>query len=63
MLKIDPELLRKAKQLGGFRTRTETINAALAEYIKHREQLKIFTLAGAIDYDPKYNYKQQRRVK
>ena len=62
MLKIDPELLRKAKQLGGFRTRAQTVNAALAEYIKYREQLKIFALAGTVDYDRQYNYKRQRRV-
>ena len=62
-MKIDPKLLRKAKQLGGFSTRAQTINAALTEYIRHREQLKIFTLAGTIDFDPDYNYKQQRRIR
>jgi hypothetical protein len=60
-MKIDPELLRKAKRLGGFRTRAEAINAVLAESIKHRQQLKILALAGTIDYDPDYNYKRQRR--
>jgi hypothetical protein len=62
-MKIDAELLRRARRLGGFRTNAQAINAALEEYVRRREQLKIFELAGTVDYDPEYDYKRQRRIR
>jgi Arc/MetJ family transcription regulator len=62
-LNIDTRLLTKAQKIGGLRTKRETVNNALKEYIQHREQLRILELAGTVDYDPKYDYKKQRRVK
>jgi len=62
-LNIDNRLLTKAQKVGGLRTKRETVNNALKEYIQRREQLRIFELAGTVDYDPKYDYKKQRRVK
>jgi Arc/MetJ family transcription regulator len=62
-LNIDSRLLTKAQKIGGLRTKRETVNNALKEYIQHREQLRILELAGTVDYDPKYDYKKQRRVK
>lgn len=48
-LQIDPDLLERALQVGGHRTKRETVNAALAEYIQHREQLRILDLFGTVD--------------
>jgi len=62
-LNIDTRLLSRAQKVGGLRTKRETVNNALREYIQRREQLKIFQLAGTVDYDPGYDYKKQRRVK
>jgi Arc/MetJ family transcription regulator len=62
-LNIDTRLLTKAQKIGGLRTKRETVNNALKEYIQHREQLRIFELEGTVDFDPKYDYKQQRKVK
>ena len=62
-LNIDPRLLTKAQKIGGLRTKRETVNSALKEYIQRREQMRIFELAGTIEYDPKYDYKKQRRMK
>jgi Arc/MetJ family transcription regulator len=62
-LNIDTHLLSKAQKIGGLRTKRETVNNALKEYIQRREQMKIFQLAGTVDYDPGYDYKKQRRVK
>jgi Arc/MetJ family transcription regulator len=62
-LQIDQRLLTKAQKVGGHRTKKETVNTALEEYIRHREQLRIFQLAGTIDYDPAYSYKKQRKHK
>lgn len=60
-LKIDDGLLTEAQLLGEFRSKRETVNAALTEYIQRRKQLEILKLAGTIDFDPDYDYKAQRR--
>jgi Arc/MetJ family transcription regulator len=62
-LNIDARLLTKAQKIGGLRTKRETVNNALKEYIQHREQLRILELEGTVDFDPRYDYKKQRRVK
>jgi Arc/MetJ family transcription regulator len=62
-LNIDDRLLAKAQRVGGHRTKRETVNEALSEYVRRREQLKVFQLASAIDYDPHYDYKKQRKRK
>jgi hypothetical protein len=60
-LAIDDKLLEEALRLGGHRTKKATVNEALKEYVQRRKQLKILDLFGQIDYDPDYNYKEQRR--
>jgi Arc/MetJ family transcription regulator len=60
-LAIDDTLLEEALHLGGHRTKKATVNEALKEYIQRRKQLKILDLFGEIDYDPDYDYKEQRR--
>lgn len=62
-LAIDDDLLEEALHLGGHRTKKATVNEALKEYIQRRKQLKILDLFGQIDYDPDYDYKEQRRRK
>lgn len=59
-LHIDDELIEKAVELGGHRTKKAAVTRALTEYIEHLEQLKILDLFGAIEYDPNYDYKEQR---
>ena len=34
---------------------------AMEEFIQHRKQTKIVDLFGTVDFDPKYDYKKQRR--
>jgi hypothetical protein len=60
-LSIDDELLEEALRVGGHRTKKATVNEALAEYILHRKQASVIGLFGKIDFDPKYDYKKQRR--
>jgi hypothetical protein len=62
-LAIDDRLLKKAQKVGGHRTKRETVNAALREYIDRRKQLEILSLFGKIDYEPKYDYKRERQTK
>jgi hypothetical protein len=60
-LDIDARLLNEALKVGGHRTKKETVNEALKEYIRYRKQLGAIDLFGKIDFDPKYDYKKQRR--
>lgn len=62
-LAIDDRLIEEAKKLGKHRSKKETVNAALDEYIRRRKQQRIVSLFGTIDYDPKYDYKSERRRK
>lgn len=62
-LDIDDELLEKALQLGGHRTKKATVTEALQEYIERREQLGILELIGKIDYHDDYDPKKHRKRK
>jgi Arc/MetJ family transcription regulator len=62
-LALDDKVIATAVKVGGHKTKKEAVMAALLEYIKRREQMKIFELAGKIDYDPRYDHKAARRKK
>lgn len=60
-LAIDDELLTEAQKVGGHRTKKDTVNEALKEYIQRRRQAKITDLFGTIEFETTYDYKKQRR--
>ncbi len=60
-LAIDDELLREALKVGGRRTKRETVNEALAEYIRRRRRRRFARLFGTIDFRDDWNYKRARR--
>jgi Arc/MetJ family transcription regulator len=60
-LAIDDRLIKEARKLGHHRTKKDTVNAALDEYIQRRRQLDILQLFGTSEYDPAYDYKRERR--
>jgi Arc/MetJ family transcription regulator len=60
-LAIDPDLLEKALEVGGLKTKRETVNLALQEFINRHKQLEILDLFGKMDPDPDYDYKKGRR--
>lgn len=60
-LAIDDQLLDEALRVGGHKTKKNTVNEALAEYIQRRKQVGVIDLFGKIEFDPKYEYKKQRR--
>ena len=59
-ISIDPELLDKAHQVGGEKTRKATVNTALREFIARREQERLLDLFGKLDWDVEYDYKRDR---
>ncbi|MDX1999858.1 MAG: type II toxin-antitoxin system VapB family antitoxin [Thermoanaerobaculia bacterium] len=60
-LALDDRVLNEALELGGHRTKKETVTEALLEYIARRKQRRIIELFGTIDYDPDYDYKAERQ--
>ena len=60
-LDIDDALLEEAKHVGGHRTKRETVNEALVEYIQRRKRRNLAELFGRVDFDSRYDYKSARR--
>jgi Arc/MetJ family transcription regulator len=62
-LAIDDQLLDQARSVGGYRTKRETVNEALREFIQRRQRLELAKLAGKVAYDGQYDYKRERRAR
>jgi len=60
-LALDDRLIEEARRAGGHKTKRAAVTAALDEYIKRRRQLRILKAFGSFDFDPAYDYKEQRR--
>jgi Arc/MetJ family transcription regulator len=60
-LALDDELINKARELGGHRTKKEAVTVALEEYIRAKRLQGLLALEGQIDFDPTYDYKEERR--
>ena len=60
-LNINDALLQEALALDDQTTVDALVETALREYIQRRKRLKVLYLFGTIDYDPDYDYKQQRQ--
>ncbi|MCA1949335.1 MAG: type II toxin-antitoxin system VapB family antitoxin [Treponema sp.] len=62
-LAINDELLNYALKIGGFRTKKDTVNAALEEFIQKRKAEDLIHLFGKVEYDSDYDYKALRNRK
>ncbi len=61
-LDLDDKLIEAARQLGGHRTKRDAVTCALQEYVRWLRQQAVLGEFGKIEYDPKLDYKKQRRV-
>ena len=59
-LAIDPELLERALEVSGEKTKTAAVTVALREFLARREQAGILDLFGTLEWDESYDYKQER---
>jgi Arc/MetJ family transcription regulator len=59
-LDIDPELLEKALQLSGEKSKRLAVTRALEEFVARREQKKLLTLFGKLEWSKSYDYKAER---
>ena len=62
-LNLNDDLLQETMKLSPDMTIEKAIENALQTYLKQQKRMKIIDLFGTIDYDPDYDYKQQRAVK
>jgi hypothetical protein len=47
-------------EIGGLKTKKDTVNAALKEFVERRKQKKIIALFGSMPNDEDYDYKKAR---
>ena len=59
-LAINDSLLNKALEIGGYKSKKDTVNAALEEFIKRRDAKELIKIFGTIEYDESYDYKKMR---
>lgn len=59
-LSIDPELIDRALEVSGERTKKAAVTKALQEFIARRRQKRLLDLMGKLEWDPSYGYKTER---
>ena len=59
-LSIDPDLLDRALEVSGERTKKAAVTRALEEFIARREQRRLLELMGTLEWDRSYDVKAER---
>lgn len=59
-LSLDPNLLDRALQVSGERTKKAAVTKALQEFIARRGQKRLLELFGKLEWDTSYDYKAER---
>ena len=59
-LSIDPELIDRALEVSGERTKKAAVTKALQEFIARRRQKRLLDLMGKLEWDSSYDYKAER---
>ena len=59
-LSIDPDLIDRALEVSGERTKTAAVTKALQEFISRRGQKRLRELMGKLEWDKAYDYKTER---
>jgi Arc/MetJ family transcription regulator len=62
-LSIDPELIERALEVSGERTKKAAVTKALEEFIARRGQKRMLELFGKLEWDAGYDYKAERQRK
>ncbi len=59
-LSIDPDLLDRALEVSGERTKKAAVTKALHEFIARRQQKRLLELMGKLEWDESFDYKAER---
>jgi Arc/MetJ family transcription regulator len=62
-LAIDPDLLERALEVSGEKTKKAAVTKALQEFIARRQQRRVLELMGKLEWDQNYDYKAERTRK
>ena len=58
-LSLDPELLERAFEVSGERTKKAAVTRALQEFIARRRQRRVADLLGKLQWDESFDYKAE----
>jgi Arc/MetJ family transcription regulator len=59
-LSIDPDLLDRALEVSGERTKKAAVTKALQEFIARRQQKRLLELVGKLEWDAAFDCKAER---
>jgi Arc/MetJ family transcription regulator len=59
-LSIDPDLLNRALEISGEKTKKAAVTKALEEFIRRRQQKRVLELFGKLEWDDSFDYKAER---
>jgi Arc/MetJ family transcription regulator len=59
-LSIDPELIERALEVSGERTKKAAVTKALQEFVARRRQKRLLELMGKLEWGAGFNYKAER---
>lgn len=59
-LSIDPELIQRALEVSGEKTKKAAVTKALQEFIARRRQKRLLDLMGKLEWDDRFDYKWAR---
>ncbi|MFY9845865.1 MAG: type II toxin-antitoxin system VapB family antitoxin [Terriglobales bacterium] len=67
-LALDDQLIEDARRAGSHKSKKEAVTAALEEYVRKRQQMRILEAFGTFaadsnSVDPAYDYKSERQRK
>jgi hypothetical protein len=60
-LSIDPELIERALEVSGERTKKAAVTKALQSFIARRRQRRVLELFGTLEWDAAYDHKAERQ--
>jgi Arc/MetJ family transcription regulator len=61
-LSIDPDLLDRAVEVSGERTKKAAVTRALQEFIARRAQKRLLDLMGQLEWGSGFDYKAERTL-
>lgn len=59
-LSLDPDLIERALEVSGERTKKAAVTRALEEFIARRRQKRLLELLGKLEWDDTFDYKPER---
>ena len=59
-LSLDPDLIERALEVSGERTKKAAVTRALEEFIMRRRQKRLLDLMGKLKWDDSFDYKAER---